>query len=543
MAELKKPVKWVILAAGNQYTRQDTGFFDSDTPKTKNIIIQTEPNRRFSSHRPADNSVFGKVYRDAWLEGALLSPPGGEITVRYIAVDIGSSFVKSALLDPGTQRIVAIRKESAPERLPASNPHLYEIPAARFVDMYVDHIRHHLAHGGDIGGILLSTQMHGFIYRTGGEDRYVSWQDMRCLDPLPGRSLTGLEALRELLPTSAMLKTGVDLKPSLGLCNLYSMLEANPTLPRDGTLFTLGSYILHKLTGNNVCHITNAAPWGMVDVAAGEWERSILAKTALSDIELPKIAGSDLEVCGNISIAGCELPVYPDYGDQQTAVLGCLAGEKDAVINIATAAQVVTFASVFSPGRCEVRPYFDRQYINTVSNMPGGRGLDVLIRFLTRTVEEIAGIRPPNEAVWKAALASPDGGSDSLSVDTCFYPVPGNLNGGCISGIRPDNLTLAHIFDAAFSDMADAYWRHIRSLGPTEEITRLVCSGGTAWKIPPLLDAIRKTAGRECILSPIPDECMSGLHRLALVCAGICRNIGETAAMPLRKNQSPTTAQ
>ena len=52
---------------------------------------------------------------------------------------------------------------------------------------------------GDLTSLLLSTQMHGFVYRTGQtpEHVYVSWQDMRCLhQKSPG--LTDLGYLQEL---------------------------------------------------------------------------------------------------------------------------------------------------------------------------------------------------------------------------------------------------------------------------------------------------------------------------------------------------------
>ena len=84
--------------------------------------------------------------------------------------------------------------------------------------------------------------MHGFVYRTGQtpEPVYVSWQDMRCLhQKSPG--LTYLGYLQELFSKEDMEDCGVCIKPSLGLCNLYTMLEENPGLDRNGTLYTLGS--------------------------------------------------------------------------------------------------------------------------------------------------------------------------------------------------------------------------------------------------------------------------------------------------------------
>ena len=76
---------------------------------------------------------------------------------------------------------------------------------------------------------------------------------------------------------------------------------------------------------------------------------------------------------------------------------------------------------------------------------------------------------------------------------------------------------------AAFENMADTYWEHIKKLAEEEEIQRLVCAGGVSWKRPELLKKIGERSGKPCTLSAVPDEALNGLYRIALLCEGICQ--------------------
>ena len=124
--------------------------------------------------------------------------------------------------------------------------------------------------------MIISTQMHGFVYSVPEkEDNYISWQDMRCMNKMPGKEKTYLQWMEEKITPKDMEDHGVYLKPSLGICNLYTLLE-NKELRRDGKLYTLGSYVIYALTGENVCHISNAAPLGLADVAHHCWNTKII---------------------------------------------------------------------------------------------------------------------------------------------------------------------------------------------------------------------------------------------------------------------------
>ena len=82
---------------------------------------------------------------------------------------------------------------------------------------------------------------------------------------------------------------------------------------------------------------------------------------------------------------GYSLKIHPDYGDMQISITGSGIRAGDVVVNIATGAQVIRYDTEFKPREYEIRPYLEGSYLYTISNMPSGRNLDVLIRFIKET--------------------------------------------------------------------------------------------------------------------------------------------------------------
>lgn len=150
-------------------------------------------------------------------------------------------------------------------------------------------VDHYTKEYSDIEGLIISTQMHGFVYAIPEkEDMYISWQDMRCMNRMSGAKKTYLQWMEEQITPQEMENHGVYLKPSLGICNLYTLLEENKELRRDGELHTLGSYVIYSLTGNNICHISNAAPLGLADVAHHCWNKEIIKQVSSGECETSK---------------------------------------------------------------------------------------------------------------------------------------------------------------------------------------------------------------------------------------------------------------
>jgi len=453
--------------------------------------------------------------------------------LKFIAIDLGSTFIKSAVLD--TEGFTITRHPSFPmpprledtgERFEVSAEQIFSI-TKQILDRSVDQ------YGEQIMGILLSTQMHGFVLADGQGNPltpYVSWQDERCLEEIPDSDgVTYLQHLETLISKDEMEKTGVYLKAPLALCNLYTMIQKGLPANTEETHFcTLGSYLIFRLTGQNVCHLTNAAPTGFANIVQVEWEQSLIDKIGCQAFAFPELRDR-MDVVGYYSYKGLDIPVYPDVGDQQAAILGTLAKpETDVNINIGTAAQISMIQQDFRSGQYEIRPFFDGQYLYTISRMPGGRNLDVLIEFIQGIGESVFGTRLEKSEIWTSLQGIVGDTSKGLKVNTSFFKTM-EADAGAINQITNENLELATLFTATYEDIAATYDKYIGVICADHKgLERIVFSGGVSGKNSKLLEVIKRTTGLEGTLPPLQDEVFLGLFRLALVCAGVCGNLDET---------------
>lgn len=435
--------------------------------------------------------------------------------MNTLGIDIGSSYIKAGVISTGREALIQQTNFSALPKLPSANPLVYELDAEELYNT-IHNIIHTTAASVPLDGILFSTQMHGFVYRTKSRpDHYISWQDSRCTSPQKN-GISVLDKLKAFISKEEMGVSGVQLKPSLGMCNLYALLQEEDAPSDDGTLFTLGSYLIWRLTGNNICHITNAAPLGLVNIPEKNWNKPVIDALGFSKITFPDIASEEFNPAGYCFAEGQKIPVYPDYGDQQVSIAGACATPDDAVINIATACQLSRNTQVFIPGSYEVRPYFEQTYINTISNMPGGRNLSVLIQFLKETVQLFTGKQLEESDMWDIINKTLEPDSGGLKAEMYFYPTNEHLSGGKISHIMPNNLHVSNLFQAAYEHIAEEYAKNLPLLEGNSRIKKLIFSGGVSWKNTQLIETSARRIELPYKRSPIPDETFNGLYRLSL---------------------------
>lgn len=442
--------------------------------------------------------------------------------MNFIAVDIGSTFIKAAIYDLACNKVVFTQKYHTPAKLESPDPHRFEVDAEEIVSAVRGIIGKCMSISLDIAGILFSTQQHGCVLRhpQRAGDRYISWQDTRCLKTDPETGLRYMEELQEILPPAVMERTGVPVKPALALCNLYALFkEENLSREGDIRLYTLGSYVIEKLTGNNICHITNAAPMGFVNLPEKTWDHDVLSRAGLDFLRLPELI-SDLRCCGVYRAPGIELPVYPDLGDVQTSVYGTGAASGDMIVNIGTSGQLILIRDEYDPGDYEIRPYYDGNYCYVVSRMPGGRNFDVQIDYIRAVGEKIFGVSLDREEIWSRIENSCDvSDSGGLEVDCSFYEVPDRLADGKILHITHANFTPENVLAATAEDYGRMYRKYAEIIRKGRPFAgTLYFSGGAVLKNPFLRDVITKAMGIEKVVSAEKDEVYGGLFRLAKRC-------------------------
>ena len=444
--------------------------------------------------------------------------------MTYLALDYGTSYIKTAILDTGN-RIIHGRKRFPALQKRQGRETRHEIDAELLWQQVRDITNEYLKNYGIPDGILISTQMHGFILTddTGHPvTPYVSWQDERCLEKKGGKS--SYACLEEIIKPSDMANTGVNLKPNLGMCNLYTLLREE-TIFSGSRLCTLGSYIIQRMTGNNICHISNAAPMGLVDLLTGEWCFSLIRKIGFHELIFPEITAG-FKPCGTYLYNQKGIPVYPDLGDHQASILGSLTRpDEDININIGTAGLIGVITNGYNPWDGETRPLFGNWYINTVRGLFGGRDIDVLTGFLGECVSSVTGTSVEPKQIWKLIGTIQDKNElaeNSLCVNNAFY------TNGAIMGINHNNFTFSSLISALYSSAAKDYSEAFNCIDQHTDIRNIIFSGGAACKNPALMKRIAEEIGCSWECSPVQDEVMLGLFRAALLCSGEFQNIQDT---------------
>jgi xylulokinase len=372
------------------------------------------------------------------------------------------------------------------------------------------------AAGFSLKGIIFSVQMHGFILHSGNEalTPYISWQDMRAF----GRD--GREDIASHITERAggdlLRRNGVILKNSHSLCPLYRLINEK-RLTGKLRFSMMGDALIHLLTGTVVpIHPTVAASSALYDLEKMDWNRELLEKLSLENIEFPPVRDGR-EPIAAYKISSSEIPVYSAVGDHQAAVLGCGAADSDLVINIGTGGQISFVDENLNFGDYETRPFFSGRYLRTLAQLPSGRNLNVLMNLVLDAGNQVCGAgAKPDTRLWDrinnlAQEAADEKDIPSLKLTMSFFDPPG----GAITGVDTQNLKIGNIFLAAYADMADSYFAARKRLGLNgRQQGRLIGAGGVLHKTPILQKMLTDRFGLP--LEPLPhsEDVMSGLLKL-----------------------------
>jgi len=269
--------------------------------------------------------------------------------------------------------------------------------------------------------------------------------------------------------------------------------------------------------------IGHAAASAMLDIARGEWHSSMLNRLQIEHVRLPRISPHE-EPIGILKRSGRAIRWYPPVADQQCSLLGAQLEAGELSINISTGSQVGMLSDALTFGPYQTRPFFDDRYLLTNIHIPAGRSLNALLHLLT----ELAAAEDVRlEHTWANVerLARAAGPTD-LAVDRSFFA--GALGTkGAIMHAREDNLTLGHVFRAAFTSMAENYERFALGVSPGREWRRLAFSGGLALQSALLRELILARFKCASRLAEGGEDALVGLLAVALRAAGHAQTVSE----------------
>jgi sugar (pentulose or hexulose) kinase len=445
--------------------------------------------------------------------------------MSFIGVDLGTSFIKGAVLDLEARQLQHVRRMPFPDQLPGANSLLCEFDPHEVVVAVRTFIDELASHAPDCEGLVLCSQMHGMVLMDGHGDAMsncVTWRDQRVMMPHPSGSGSYFEVLAQRISPKHERQLGHELDPGRPICFLFWLFEQGKLEP--GVIpVSMPDFVLSVLCGSPPgVEATNAGAYGALNLETLDWHFEVIEELGLGRLRWPALRKQG-EVVGHMKVGGRQVPCYAPVGDYQCALVGALFRTEELSLNISTGSQVSRLTPGLTLGDYQTRPYFDDKFLNTFTYTPGGRSLNVLVDLLS----ELATGRNTGLDPW-TFLAEAAGRVDDtdLEVDLTFFAGPEG-DRGKISNIRGDNLTVGHLFRAAFKNMADKYYACALRLWPERSWKNLLFSGGLACKLEVLREAIQKRFRTDYRLTPFTEDTLFGLLVLASVFSGRARSVEE----------------
>ncbi|MBC7854362.1 MAG: hypothetical protein IAF94_13095, partial [Pirellulaceae bacterium] len=349
--------------------------------------------------------------------------------MHFLALDIGSSFIKGAVLDAKKLTIEHVTRVPFPEPVAGLPPGHFEIEPRQVVTAVREVLEKLHSIVSRSSGVLLSSQMGGVILAEPDGapiTNYVSWRDQRSMGKNPSYPGSYLDAIREYLGDHELQLLGNELRAGSALALLF-WLEEQGQLPPGSEPLSLGDYVAKQLCGWKRTAPDPTLSLGLLDLSANNWHFHAIEVLGLESLRWPQLDNC-WSAAGKARIGGKNLPCYPPIGDHQAALAGALLQSGELSLNISTGSQISLLTDRFAPGNYQMRPYLDGRFLNTVTHLPAGRSLDVLVNLVNRSWPEIV----------NAADETPD---TDLAANLTYFDGPLGSRGS-ISNITTENFSV-----------------------------------------------------------------------------------------------------
>lgn len=435
--------------------------------------------------------------------------------MAFIGIDLGTSFIKAAILDIDARRLEYVRRLPFPQPLAKLDSHYCEFDPAQVMDAVKQLIRETEAVDVTFDGVLLCNQMSCLVMMNDhGKpiSNLIGWRDQRVLEPHPSGAGSYIDILKQRISPEQRHELGNEMPPGSPAAFLFWMAERGK-LDAGSIPVSLGDFVLSTLCESQpgVEH-TNAMAYELLNLKTLRWHKDVIKQLGLEKLQWPTLRQQG-EIVGYMDLCDKSVPCYTPVGDYQCALAGALLSEKELSLNVSTGSQVSRLRPELILGDFQTRPFFDGKFTNTFSHLPAGRSLNVLVDLLVELANSgNTQLHDPwNQIVRAVELQK----QTDLKVDLSFFPGPcGDV--GRIANVRENNLTVGTLFRAAFDNMASNYLSCALQIWPERLWHNIVFSGGLARKVTVLRDIIERRFETESRLCPEEEDTLLGLLILGL---------------------------
>jgi sugar (pentulose or hexulose) kinase len=436
--------------------------------------------------------------------------------LAFIGIDLGTSFIKAAVLDLDASELQHVRRIPFPEPIRNSDPLRVEFDLGVIVAAVRKLVAELATFPVPYEGVVMCTQMSCLVLMDEhGEARSncIGWRDQRVLAPHPSGAGSYYDVLKQRLTPQQKRELGNELPPGAPISFLFWLAEQGLLEP--GLVpVSLADFVLSTLCSSPPSvGSTNAMAYELLKLETLSWHEEVIQELRLDKLRWPPIRRLG-EIVGRMKVGTDIVPCYTPVGDYQCALAGALLAEDELSLNISTGSQVSRLTRQLALGNYQTRPFFDAKFTNTFSHLPAGRSLNVLVDLLGE-ISQQSGTATPDPWEYIARAAATVEQTD-LAVKLSFFPGPCG-DTGSISNIREKNLTVGTLFRAAFENMAQNYYDCALRIWPERSWKNIVFSGGLARKLKLLRNIIEQRFQTSSRLCPLEEDTLLGLIVLARV--------------------------
>jgi sugar (pentulose or hexulose) kinase len=480
---------------------------------------------------------------------------------HYLSIDVGSSSVTAVVVDIESKSVVGASSVPNTAEITSVNDKKIgrsEWDLERMAELAVAHaanlIERTNARPAAIGitGQQQGLQLLDADLKTVG--KFISWQDQRSKDRLPGEQHTYLDAMGKLggatieengLPSFD--RTGCPIVTGYTAPNLFWLKINNelPTAVANIHATTAPEFVVSRLTDTRpVTDPTDAVSWGVYDLKKMGWNYDLIDSLGLDRTLFSNLADS-CTPAGQLTTAMAEklgvaagIPVSVASGDHQCSFAGTIADYRNTVaVNVGTGGQASVYVDQPTPrGWLELRPYIQSGYLLAGVGVVGGRTFRTLRDFFNNASKVISGYELDPDVLYNRLVelaAEVPAGAEGMAFDPLFTGSRSNpLANAAIREITPGTFTPGHmarsLFEAMASHLADSY-REAAKLGAGER--SILVGSGNAVKLNPVLrDSLEAEFGMPLQLGNNNEEAAIGAALCAAVADGAFASIAKASA-------------
>jgi len=208
--------------------------------------------------------------------------------MRFVAIDLGATFIKSALVDTGSFTISHIERVPFPPFVKNLPPSYREISAESVLQITKGHIDRLLAMAPDCAGIVSCGQMHGLVLMDGhganALTNCISWMDERSLLPFPSGHGSYLETLVSKVASDNDAHLIYEMTAGSTIAILFWLITTQG-IPRGAIPCSLPDFVMARLSMSEAkCEPTMASGFGVFNALNGAWRMDAIEKLGLGHL-------------------------------------------------------------------------------------------------------------------------------------------------------------------------------------------------------------------------------------------------------------------